>query len=53
MKATVKEIFQDVITKQHYSQGESIDISEARYKELLALGLVEEMKAPRKRTTKK
>lgn len=53
MIVTVREIFQDKFTKQHYSEGEKIDVSETRYKELLALGLVEEVKAPRKRTAKK
>lgn len=53
MKVVVKEIFQDKFTKQHYAKGEKIEVSEERYKDLLALGLVEEVKAPRKRTSKK
>ena len=52
MKATVREIFQDINTKQHYAKGEKIDVSDKRYKELLALGLVEELKE-KKTTTKK
>lgn len=51
MKVKATQIFQDLECNLHREKGEMFEVSGKRYKELLVLGLVEEIKA--KEETKK